>query len=285
MTIRFITHNVASQGLRNIRAVLSGQDVTSFAYDNTHHVTGASTERLNNNLFINWGRSTPLIIGDYIRHHDRIVNKPTAVAKAVNKLTFFNTVTEWNRNVRDTQDVILIPNFTDNVIVTNRWYNNGHTVVGRSNLTGHSGDGITLYSISLNTGAPEAGLPLYAQYIKKRKEYRVHVMGNNILDVQEKRRVIPETPRALDFQSLMIRSHANDWVFCRENLDIVNRNVLEKQAILAIKACGLDFGAVDIIWNERSNTYYVLEVNTAVGAEGTTAQLYANAFANLHNNR
>lgn len=285
MTIRFITHNIASQGLRNIRAVLSEQRVNSYAYDSLHHNTTATTERLNGDLFVNWGRSANLNIGDYTRNPDRIINKPTAVAKAVNKLTFFHTISDRNSTIRDITQFINIPNFTENLQTATRWYNNGHTVVGRSNLTGHSGDGITLFSMSLHTPPPADGLPLYVQYVKKRKEFRVHVMGNTILDVQEKRRVIPETPRAPDFQSLMIRSHANDWVFCRENLEITNRDELERQAILAVKACGLDFGAVDIIWNERSNVYYVLEVNTAVGAEGTTAQLYANAFANLHNNR
>jgi len=50
-------------------------------------------------------------------------------------------------------------------------------------------------------------------------------------------------------------------------------------ALAAVSALGLDFGAVDIIYNEHENQYYVLEVNTAPGLEGTTVEKYAEAFA------
>jgi hypothetical protein len=42
----------------------------------------------------------------------------------------------------------------------------------------------------------------------------------------------------------------------------------------------LDFGAVDLIWNENQNVVYVLEVNTAPGMEGTTLENYCDAFSN-----
>jgi D-alanine-D-alanine ligase-like ATP-grasp enzyme len=37
----------------------------------------------------------------------------------------------------------------------------------------------------------------------------------------------------------------------------------------------LDFGAVDVIWNEKQQRAYVLEVNTAPGLEGQTVDDYA----------
>jgi D-alanine-D-alanine ligase-like ATP-grasp enzyme len=40
----------------------------------------------------------------------------------------------------------------------------------------------------------------------------------------------------------------------------------------------LDFGAVDVIWNEKEDKYYVLEVNTACGLEGTTLDKYVEQF-------
>ena len=54
-------------------------------------------------------------------------------------------------------------------------------------------------------------------------------------------------------------------------------------AVNAVKALGLDFGAVDIIYNEKENQYYVLEVNTAPGLEGTTLIKYAERFSKLWN--
>jgi glutathione synthase/RimK-type ligase-like ATP-grasp enzyme len=47
---------------------------------------------------------------------------------------------------------------------------------------------------------------------------------------------------------------------------------------MAVAALGLDFGGVDVIWNERRQMAYVLEVNTACGLEGQTVNDYAEAF-------
>jgi glutathione synthase/RimK-type ligase-like ATP-grasp enzyme len=43
-------------------------------------------------------------------------------------------------------------------------------------------------------------------------------------------------------------------------------------------ASGLDFGAVDVIWNERQQRAYVLEINSAPGLEGTTIDDYVRYF-------
>ena len=67
-------------------------------------------------------------------------------------------------------------------------------------------------------------------------------------------------------------------MFCRNNLEIANRDELVKQAVLACTISRLDFGAVDVIYNTHQNKYYVLEVNTAPGLEGQTVTIYANAI-------
>jgi glutathione synthase/RimK-type ligase-like ATP-grasp enzyme len=56
---------------------------------------------------------------------------------------------------------------------------------------------------------------------------------------------------------------------------------LQEAAIRTVEILGLDFGAVDIIWNKKQDRYYVLEVNTAPGLEGETVVRYANAFKEL----
>jgi glutathione synthase/RimK-type ligase-like ATP-grasp enzyme len=139
-------------------------------------------------------------------------------------------------------------------------------------LNGHSGRGIVL-STSDN-GHPLVNAPLYVKYKKKRKEFRVHVFQGAIIDVAEKRRMRAE--RRPDIFDGYIRNHANGWVFCRNS--VVRPADLEGSALAACAALGLDFGAVDIIWNERENKSYVLEVNTAPGLMGTTLTNYANAI-------
>ena len=69
-----------------------------------------------------------------------------------------------------------------------------------------------------------------------------------------------------------IRNHNRGWVFSREDMTIPDN--INKTAISAIKALGLDFGAVDIAYNEYYNKLKVFEVNTAVGMEsGTTTHM------------
>jgi D-alanine-D-alanine ligase-like ATP-grasp enzyme len=53
---------------------------------------------------------------------------------------------------------------------------------------------------------------------------------------------------------------------------------LRELGVAAVAAVGLDFGAVDIIWNQTQDRCYVLEINTAPGLCNTTCQKYAEAF-------
>ena len=46
----------------------------------------------------------------------------------------------------------------------------------------------------------------------------------------------------------------------------------------AIDAIGLDFGAVDVGYDEKTNTCVVYEINTAPGIEGSTVDWYAERF-------
>jgi glutathione synthase/RimK-type ligase-like ATP-grasp enzyme len=189
-----------------------------------------------------------------------ISNSFVSVATASNKLSTFRAL--------ENKDGIRIPHFTDDPSVAGVWGSDGGCVVCRTKLSGHSGDGIVLADKEL----PRA--PLYVQYIKKQKEFRVHVVYGEVIDVQEKRKRsdLPEGFEA-NFQ---VRNHHTGWVYCRE--EITEPAELRPMALATIVALGLDFGAVDIIWNEKRNECYVLEVNTAPGLEGTTVNKYAEAF-------
>lgn len=54
--------------------------------------------------------------------------------------------------------------------------------------------------------------------------------------------------------------------------------MIETEAIKAVNALGLDFGAVDIVTEKNTGIPYVLEVNTAPGNEGTTTQKYVDSI-------
>jgi glutathione synthase/RimK-type ligase-like ATP-grasp enzyme len=209
---------------------------------------------------INWGNSSaPVGTGPF----SSVSNQFAAVALASNKLETFRRL--------ENKDGIRTPLYTDSRAVASQWLvESGATVVVRHQLSGHSGAGIELCSGEVDL--PLA--PLYVQYIKKQKEFRVHVAFGEVIDVQEKRKRI-DLPE--DFETnYQVRNHQTGWVYCRE--DLQEPEGLRDMATVTVEALRLDFGAVDLIWNEKRNEVYVLEVNTAPGLEGTTVNKYAEAF-------
>jgi glutathione synthase/RimK-type ligase-like ATP-grasp enzyme len=197
-----------------------------------------------------------------IRGGKRTINNLAALAVASNKLSTF-------QKLKDV-DGICIPTWTTDRSVAEQWINDGITVLSRTSLGGHSGAGIHL----CDKDHPLVAAPLYVQYIKKQKEFRVHVAFGEVIDVQEKRKRkdVPE-----DFATnYQVRNHHTGWVYCRENIQ--EPDGLRNMAVQSVAQLGLDFGAVDLIWNEKRNEVYVLEINTAPGLEGQTVEKYAKVF-------
>lgn len=121
-----------------------------------------------------------------------------------------------------------------------------------------------------NQGELTQQAPLYTAYIKKKKEFRVHVWNGAVIDIQQKKKKSGEETNS------QIRNTANGYVFCRN--DVVAPDDCAPAALAAVAALGRTYGAVDIIWNERANRCYVLEVNSRPGMEGTTIKKYADAI-------
>lgn len=144
-------------------------------------------------------------------------------------------------------------------------------IVARTITNGSEGRGIVIFT----RGDEVPRAPLYTEYIPKKKEFRVHVFNNEVIDVAEKRKRRGENPD----RNTQIRNTANGYVFCRS--DIVEPADLRTLAIDAVKALGRSQGAVDIIYNEKQNKSFVLEVNSRPGMEGTTVQKYTEAIARM----
>jgi glutathione synthase/RimK-type ligase-like ATP-grasp enzyme len=209
-----------------------------------------------NRLYINWGSSTSPRF-----NATPVLNSGAAVAIASNKLATFNRFAERG---------VACPEFTTDLTVARQWAAE-RAIFARTALNGHSGRGIVECSVQSFTNAP-----LYTKYIPKKHEYRVHVFQGRVIDCQQKkkRRDIPN--EQINYK---VRSYQNGWVFCRENVQ--KPDGLDALAIEATAALGLDFGAVDIIYNEKGNKCYALEVNTAPGLAGQTVDSYANAIMPL----
>jgi len=146
-------------------------------------------------------------------------------------------------------------------------------VVARATLTGHSGQGIHMWTPS-NREEPVPIAPLYTQYIKKTYECRVHVFQGHVIDAQIKRKVIDYEGE----RNTAIRNIHTGWVYCREGF--ILPDTATNLSITAVNAVGLDFGAVDLIYNQHHKQFYILEINTAPGLEGTTLTNYKEAIKN-----
>src|SRR5690554_4085680 len=189
----------------------------------------------------------------------RVINSPEAVSKAANKLLSFKAMAEYG---------VSVPRFTEAAEEALGW---DSAIVVRHKLTGHSGEGIELNANNGHRDIPPA--PLYVEYIKKKQEYRIHVFMGEVIDIQRKARKREVPDEEVNWQ---VRNLDGGFIYAREGVELPGEAHL--QAIAAVEALGLAFGAVDIIWNERSDTYYVLEVNTAPGLTGTTLEKYVESF-------
>lgn len=216
-----------------------------------------------NDVIINWGASAwPFLVGPLERYGVEGLNLPMNVQAAANKLTSFQRFREAG---------VSIPDFWTNPddIPADRF-----PIVCRTVLNGHSGAGIVI----ADNPAALVRAPLYTAYVRKQDEFRVHVVAGRVIAVQ--RKALREGTENPDFR---VRNLANGFIFARQGVE-APAAVLE-QAISAVSALGLDFGGVDVLWNARRSTAYVLEVNTACGLEGRTVADYAEAFRALIPNR
>ena len=212
---------------------------------------------------INWGNST--LPEEILKCN--VINHPDVTNIASNKLKFFRVISEWNED----NSQVYIPQFTTRRHTAETWVAHGHIVVARQVLTGNSGEGIVL----VERVEDMVDAPLYVMYIPKKQEYRVHVAGGKVVDLQRKAR---RTDIPDDQINWRIRNHDNGFIFARNDLAVPNS--VRVQAVRACQALKLDFGAVDIIYNERQETAYVLEVNTAPGLTGQTLEGYIERFKN-----
>lgn len=213
-------------------------------------------------LVVNYGSSSA---PTWLARARAVLNLPVQCAMGSNKLVAFRRFREAG---------LSIPDFTSDQSEARRWLEDGDIVVCRTLLSAHSGRGIVLSGGEANR--PLVNAPLYVKYKKKRKEFRVHVFKGTIIHVAEKRRMRRER-RPEEFDGY-IRNLHNGWIFASN--DVVEPQDLRTLALSACRALGMDFGAVDIVWNEWENKCYLLEVNSAPGLEGITLSKYAQAIYN-----
>ena len=159
------------------------------------------------------------------------------------------------------------PNFTTDPNAVDQL--GSKTVFARTLINSTNGRGIVEFEVGEGT-TPRA--PLYTEYIPKKAEYRVHVFGQTVIDIQQKRK-----KRGYENErDTRIRNMANGYVYCRDG--ITPPDGIDALAVRAVRACGYHYGAVDIVFNAKNNRLAVLEVNSRPGLLGTTLDKYSDAL-------
>lgn len=247
--IILIGYKIGSRSLKNLQTQLK-EDQDERRVLRVRRTSTRYRRRVSDRI-VAWGPTAPCA------HVDQA--QETAKKVASNKLLSFRAFSAHN---------VPVPQWTTNVQEALSWVTPTQSVVARYLLCSHSGRGIEIITNeNLHETRPIA--KLYVQYKKKKHEYRVHVFQGKVIDVAQKKRKVGHENR--DNQ---IRNHANGWIFARDNISPPAD--IGTIALNACSAIGLLSGAVDIIWNEKENKSYVLEINTAPGIEGTTCKNYTN---------
>lgn len=220
----------------------------------------------NRHTVINWGGSHEShgIRGDFF------INPVRYVKIASNKLHFFQAM--FANNDEHVDHYVPIPLFTTDKLVAQQWLNSGKKVCARATLTGNSGAGLTVHRL----GDVLPDVPMYVMYVPKTAEYRVHIFnhfGGEYDTRVVKKKLKHDAPAD---RNKFIRNHENGYVFSLDTGPLPECVITAAKNALILS--DLHFGAVDIGYNEKTNTCVVYEINTAPGIEGSTVDWYAERF-------
>lgn len=229
----------------------------------------------------------------------RFLNHPDAVKLVANKLSFF-------KHMREVAPDFTIP-FAENMEAALLLIQAGGRVFARTELNGHSGSGIQLMvsgrdaemaairkvidnnlipvyiagENQVNNALNEC--KLFTQGIAgKRTEFRIHVVNGKVILSQVKLR--KEGHAENPASNTIVRNVASGWVYGVNTVEeAAGIAEAREAAIEAVKLCGLDFGAVDIVYKDDTKRAFVLEINTAPGLadEGSALDAYTGAFKEI----
>ncbi len=156
--------------------------------------------------------------------------------------------------------------FTTSKDEASAWVEQGATVFARTLLRSSEGKGIVILEKGKQETVPNAGV--FTKYKKKKREFRVHVFRDSVVQVLEKR-------KRKEFNgevNTKVRNTANGYVFCSQ--DVVEPEGIRELALKASKVTNSDFKGVDIGFNEKLNELFVIEVNSAPGIQGSNVDKY-----------
>lgn len=216
-----------------------------------------------------WGSPPEPVKTQLFRNCYTAINKPENIVYATNKRRFFEAVQGCGYELESTSDAA----------VAFGWLaDEGCKVIARDTVTGMGGEGITVLRSEKDWDNKKKWV-FFTKYVPKKAEYRVHVFAGKVIAVS--RKVMPKGEKPAD-DVWEVRSHDNGFIFQREDVKDVPSCVIDA-ALVTTRMCGLTFGGVDVLYNEKRKKAYVCEINSAPGIEGSTVDAYAAAVTEYVN--
>ena len=241
------------------------------------------TDRLaDETVVFNYGRSKIPVWAEGARARGvTILNKPSAVARSVDKITCLNILQEAGVPCLESTTI------RNTALV---WQRQGFNVVVRHTTTGKQGQGVEL--VGGRQEIPEA--PLYTKEYTKTHEFRVHVFKGEVIDLVQKKRMGKKKLAKLGLEQAdtFLRNHKKGYTFAHNDLicDELGgnngREFLERISLDAVAAIGLDYCGVDVLARYNANGSFIdaviCETNSAPGMSSpTTFNAYAEAIDGL----
>ena len=200
---------------------------------------------------------------------ERVLNRSEAIAVSSDKLLTFHRLrdagvptvpvyTSWEEALRNSEGTVILGR--------RRW--------------GMKGQGIVVFDPHRLHGGRYYSQPLrqhdfYSIYQEPTREMRVHVVGDRVIRIQGKYCDFPDEAADNPF----VRNHSTGYRFRAPSRELNSSR--RETAVRAVQACGLDFGAVDMLLFGSDREEMVLEVNSAPACSPLTLGEYARALRDL----
>lgn len=246
--------------------VTTGDQGTAFLlYHGKSHVTG---ERLGSFLGIPHGRETGPRVDYLIRWGSRAGAGFRPREDVINSQRSLRWNTDKFGSLKRMDEAgIPVPDFVEDRDEIRETF--GYPALGREE--NHTrGEDINLI-LQWRDAYLTDGNDYFVEYIPTEFEYRMHVVGGEVIKVHEKRL------RSEEDNHPFIRNGETGWVF----LEPREEPPPDQLAIDAVGAMGMDFGAVDMIREEGTGDHYVLEVNSAPSLDEANLERYGERFAEV----
>lgn len=167
--------------------------------------------------------------------------------------------------------MVEVPDFTTSAKEAAYWVSQEIPIVQRTMVKGSKGEGA---SVAHTPKEFDPFAKLYTKLIPKKREFRVHVFQNKVIDKHEKI-YLGKNPKEFEIMVSATEEQDGKWEWKRSGVILPNTAVVE--SVKAVKSLGLDFGGVDVV-TDASGRAFILEVNTAPWLGTTTVKYYAEAI-------